>query len=152
LPLPDILRTAAQSSLNAEINHIARQLLAGQLVPGDVAGIIRTHQHEAKRLQCTLNFDRLTRAFEAIIERHTALLSQDAGHAQIPRQALEVAQESKLGLNLWRGQNLFWRYLAGETRTVDLPVMLELGTRLGFNQAVVSKLLHAPPSAPEPVN
>jgi alpha-amylase/alpha-mannosidase (GH57 family) len=151
LPLPDVLRTAAQSSLNAEINLIARQLLAGQLTPGDAAGIIRTHQHEAKRLQCTLNFDQLNRAFEAIIERHIALLSQDAGHAQIPRQALEVAQELKLGLNLWRGQSLFWRYLAGETHSVDLPVMLELGTRLGFNQAVVSKLLDAPPATPNPV-
>lgn len=151
LPLPDVLRTAAQSSLNAEINLIARQLLAGQLTPGDAAGIIRTHQHEAKRLQCTLNFDQLNRAFEAIIERHIALLSQDAGHAQIPRQALEVAQELKLGLNLWRGQSLFWRYLAGETHSVDLPVMLELGTRLGFNQAVVSKLLDAPPLTPNPV-
>jgi alpha-amylase/alpha-mannosidase (GH57 family) len=151
LPLPDVLRTAAQSSLNAEINLIARQLLAGQLTPGDGAGIIRTHQHEAKRLQCTLNFDQLNRAFEAIIERHIALLSQDAGHAQIPRQALEVAQELKLGLNLWRGQSLFWRYLAGETHSVDLPVMLELGTRLGFNQAVVSKLLGAPPLTPNPV-
>jgi alpha-amylase/alpha-mannosidase (GH57 family) len=151
LPLPDVLRTAAQSSLNAEINLIARQLLAGQLTPGDGAGIICTHQHEAKRLQCTLNFDQLNRAFEAIIERHIALLSQDARHAQIPRQALEVAQELKLGLNLWRGQSLFWRYLAGETHTVDLPVMLELGTRLGFNQAVVSKLLSAPPSPSNPV-
>jgi hypothetical protein len=151
LPLPDILRTAAQSSLNAEINLIARQLLAGQLTPGDAAGIIRIHRHEAKRLQCTLNFDQLNHAFEAIIERHIALLSQDAGHAQIPRQALEVAQELKLGLNLWRGQSLFWRYLAGETHSVDLPVMLELGTRLGFNQAVVSKLLDAPPSTPNPV-
>jgi alpha-amylase/alpha-mannosidase (GH57 family) len=147
-PLPDILRIAAKSSLNTEINHIARQLLAGDLTPGDVAGIIRAHQREAERVQCTLNFDALNRAFEAIIERHIGLLSEDAGHAQIPRQALEVAQESKLGLNLWRGQNLFWRYLTGETHAVDLPVMLELGTRLGFNQAVVSKLLYVPTSAP----
>jgi hypothetical protein len=117
-----------------------------------VAGIIRTHQHEAKRLQCTLNFDQLNHAFEAIIERHLALLSQNAGPAQIPRQALVVAQELKLGLNLWRGQNLFWRYLVGKTHAVDLPVMLELGTRLGFNQAVVSKLLYAPPAAPNPAN
>jgi hypothetical protein len=36
-----------------------------------------------------------------------------------------------------------WRYRPGDTRTADLPVMLQLGTRLGFNQAVVSKLLHA---------
>jgi alpha-amylase/alpha-mannosidase (GH57 family) len=152
LPLPDILRTAAQSSLNAEIDHVARHLLAGQLTPGDGAGIIRTHQHEAKRLQCTLNFDRLNRAFEAIIERHLALLSQDPGHAQIPRQALEVAQELKLGLKLWRGQNLFWRYLVGEIHTADLPVMLELGTRLGFNQAVVRKLLYAPLEVSNPVD
>jgi hypothetical protein len=157
LPLPDALRMAAESSLNAQISHLARQLSAGHLTPGDLEGIIRAHQHEAKRLQCTLNFDPLNRAFEAIIERHTALLSQDAGHAQIPRQALEVAQELKLGLNLWRGQSLFWRYLTGEPHAVDLPVMLELGTRLGFNQAVVSKRLYAyvrvytPPSAPNAV-
>jgi alpha-amylase/alpha-mannosidase (GH57 family) len=151
LPLPDTLRIAAQSSLNTEIDHIARQLLAGSLTPGDAAGGIRAHQHEAKRLQCSLNFDPLNHAFEAIIERHLALLSQDAGQAQIPRQALEVAQELTLGLNLWRGQNLFWRYLTGETHTVDLPVMLELSTRLGFNQAVVSKLLYVPPATPNPV-
>jgi alpha-amylase/alpha-mannosidase (GH57 family)/ribosomal protein S18 acetylase RimI-like enzyme len=151
LPLPDVLRTAAQSSLNAEINLIARQLLAEQLTPGDAAGIIRTHQHEAKRLQCTLTFDQLNRAYEAIIEHHIAFLPQEAGHAQLPRQALEVAQELKLGLNLWRAQNLFWHYLTGETYTVDLPVMLELGTRLGFNQAVVSKLLDASPATPNPV-
>jgi alpha-amylase/alpha-mannosidase (GH57 family) len=143
LPLPDPLRMAAASSLNAQISHLACQLLAGHLIPADLEGILRAHQHEAKRLQCTLNFDPLNRAFEAIIERHIALLSQDARHAQIPRQALEVAQELTLGLNLWRGQNLFWRYLTGETHAVDLPVMLELGTRLGFNQAVASKLLHA---------
>jgi alpha-amylase/alpha-mannosidase (GH57 family) len=157
LPLPDALRMAAESSLNAQISHLARQLLAAHLTPGDLEGIIRAHQHEAKRLQSTLNFDPLNRAFEAIIERHLVLLSQDAGHAQIPRQALEVAQELKLGLNLWRGQNLFWRYLTGETHAGDLPVMLELGTRLGFNQAVVSKLLYAyvrvftPPPAPNAV-
>ena len=60
---------------------------------------------------------------------------------QLPRQALEVAQELNLGLNLWRAQNIFWRFLSGETHLVDPPVMLELGTRLGFNQATVSKLL-----------
>ena len=152
MPLPDTLRMAAQSSMNVEISHLARQLLAGHLTPSDLESIIRAHQHEAKRLPCTLNFDPLNRACEAIIERHIALLPQEARHAQLPRQALEVAQELKLGLNLWRGQNLFWRYLTGDTHTVDLPVMLDLGTRLGFNQAVVSKLLHAPPSAPEPSN
>jgi hypothetical protein len=36
-----------------------------------------------------------------------------------------------------------WRYLPGDTRPADLPVMLQLGTHLGFNQAVVSKLLQA---------
>jgi len=151
LPLPDALRMAAQSSMNAEISHLARQLLAGHLTPSDLESIIRAHQHEAKRLPCTLNFDPLNRACEAIIERHIALLPQEAGHAQLPRQALDVAQELKLGLNLWHGQNLFWRYLTGDTHTVDLPVMLDLGTRLGFNQAVVSKLLSAPPSPSNPV-
>ena len=150
LPLSDVLRMAAQSSLNREIAQLARQLLAGMLTPGDVAGSIRAHQYEAKRLPCSLNFDPINHAFEAIIERHMALLSQEPGHAQIPGQALEVAQELKLGLNLWPGQNLFWRYLTGKTHTVDLPVMLELGTRLGFNQAMVSKLLNAPPSTPNP--
>jgi alpha-amylase/alpha-mannosidase (GH57 family) len=143
LPLPAALRMAAESSLNAEIGQIARQLLDGHITLGDGEAIIRTYQDEATRLQCTLDFDQLNQAFEAIIERHVALLSKDAGHAQIPRQALEVTQEVKLGLNLWRAQNLFWRYLTGATHAVDLPVMLELGTRLGFNQAVVSKLLSA---------
>jgi alpha-amylase/alpha-mannosidase (GH57 family) len=152
LPLPDLLRMAAQSSLNKEMIQLARQLLTGSLTPSDVAASIRSYQHEAKRLPCSLNFDPIDHAFEAIIERHLALLPQEAGHAQIPRRALEVAQELKLGLNLWRGQNLFWRYLTGETHSVDLPVMLELGTRLGFNQAVVSKLLYAPPLAPNPVS
>jgi hypothetical protein len=54
-----------------------------------------------------------------------------------------VVQALKLDLNLWRVQNLFWRYLTRETRTVDLPVLLELGTRLGFNQSMLRKLLHA---------
>ena len=108
------------------------------------------HQHEAKRLQCTLNFDQLNRAFEAIIERHIALLSQDAGHAQIPRQALEVAQELKLGLNLWRGQNLFWRYLTGETHSVDLPVMLELGTRSGLQPGGGEQTLRRTPFDTQP--
>jgi alpha-amylase/alpha-mannosidase (GH57 family) len=151
LPLPDILRMAAQSSLNREINQLARQLSTGSLTPTDVASGIRAHQDEAKRLQCFPDFDPLHRAFEAIIERHIALLSQDAGHAEIPRQALEVAQELKLGLNLARGQNLFWRYLTGETHAVDLTVMLELGTRLGFNQAVVSELLSTSPSISNPI-
>jgi alpha-amylase/alpha-mannosidase (GH57 family) len=151
LPLPDVLRMAAQSSLNREINQLARQLSTGSLTPTDVASSIRAHQDEAKRLQCFPDFDPLHRAFEAIIERHIALLSQDAGHAEIPRQALEVAQELKLGLNLARGQNLFWRYLTGETHAVDLPVMLELGTRLGFNQAVVSELLSTSPSISNPI-
>jgi alpha-amylase/alpha-mannosidase (GH57 family) len=143
LPLPDTLRIAVESSLNAEISHMARQLLDGHITPDDVRGSMRAYQDEAQRLQCTLDFAPLNRAFEAIIERHIALLSQDAGHAQVPRQALEVAQELNLGLNLWRGQNLFWRYLTAETHPANLPVMLELGTRLSFNQAVVSKLLAA---------
>jgi hypothetical protein len=147
LPLPAALRMAAESSLNAEISHIARQLLDGHITPGEVEERVRAYQQEAKRLECSLDLEPLCRAFEAIIERHIALLSQDAGHAQIPRQALEVVQALKLDLNLWRVQNLLWGYLTGETRATDLPVMLELGTRLGFNQAVVSKLLHAPVSA-----
>jgi alpha-amylase/alpha-mannosidase (GH57 family) len=152
LPLPAPLRVAAEYSLNAEISHIARQLSDGQITPGDVEAIIRAYQEEAKRLECTLDFDPLNHAFEAIIERHIALLSQDPGHAQLPRIALEVAQTLKLGWNLWRVQNLFWRYLTGETHAVDLPVMLELGTRLGFNQAIISKLLYAHSSSPRPTN
>jgi alpha-amylase/alpha-mannosidase (GH57 family) len=152
LPLPDVLRAAAQSTLSAELNDLASRLLAGHLTPGDAACLIRARQDEAKRLQSPLNFDQLNRAFETITERHLALLSQDPGHAQIPRQALEVAQELKLRLNLWRGQNLCWRYLTGEPHAVDLPVMLELGTRLGFSPAVVSKLLHGPSAGPNPVH
>jgi alpha-amylase/alpha-mannosidase (GH57 family) len=148
-PLPDVLRMAAQSSLNREIAQLARQLLAGMLTPGDVAGSIRAHHYQARRLPCSLNFDPINHAFEAIIERHLALLPQEPGHVQIPQQALEVAQELKLGLDLWRGQNLFWRYLSGGAHTVDPAVMLDLGTRLGFNQAVVSKLLTAPSSTPD---
>jgi hypothetical protein len=152
LPLPDVLRAAVQTTLNAELNEIANRLSTGQVTPGDVAGRIGARQGEAKRLQCPLNFDQLNRAFETLIERHLALLSQDPGHAQIPRQALEVAQELKLRLNLWRGQNLFWRYLTGAPHAVDLPVMLELGTRLGFSPAVVGKLLHGPAAAPHPAH
>jgi hypothetical protein len=106
-----------------------------------VEGTIRAYQNEAKRLECSLNFAPLRQAFEAIVEQHIAGLTQDAGQPQLPRQALEVAQELNLGLNLWRAQNIFWRFLRGEPHTVDLPLMLELGTRLGFNQATVSKLL-----------
>jgi alpha-amylase/alpha-mannosidase (GH57 family) len=152
LPLPPALQVATELSLDAEISHAAQQLLHGQTTPGDVEGIIRAYQDEAKRLECTLNFDPIRQAFEAIIERHIALLSEDAGQAQIPRQALEVAQELKLGLNLWRVQNLFWHYLTGETHAVDLPVMLELGTRLGFNQATVGKLLQANFSSIKPAD
>jgi alpha-amylase/alpha-mannosidase (GH57 family) len=156
LPLPAPLRLAAESSLNAEISHTARQLQNGHITPSDVERVIRGYQEEAKRLECTLNLDPLCRVFETMIERHVGLLPQDPGHAQIPRQALEVAQALKLELNLWHVQNLFWRYLTGETHPADLPVMLDLGTRLVFNQSVVSKLLyalsadhHSTPSAPE---
>jgi hypothetical protein len=151
LPLPDALRMAAQSSLNRAVARLARQLSAGSVTPAEVVGRLRAYQQAAKRLPCCLDFDPINRVFETIIERHIALLAEEPGHAQIPRQALEVAQELTLGLNLWRGQNLFWRYLAGETHTVDLPVILELGTRLGFNQAVVSKLVYTPPAAPNSV-
>jgi alpha-amylase/alpha-mannosidase (GH57 family) len=143
LPLPAPLRAAAESSLNTGIRHTACRLQRGRATPDEVEGFIRAHQEEAKRLGCTLDFDPLRRAFEAVIENHLGLLPQDAGHAQIPRQALEVVQALKLDLNLWRVQNLFWRYLTGETRTADLPVLLELGTRLGFNQSMLRKLLHA---------
>jgi alpha-amylase/alpha-mannosidase (GH57 family) len=150
LPLPAPLRMAAESSLNAEIRHTALQVQNGHSTPGDVAEIIRAYQEEAKRLECTLDFDPLRRAFEAIIERDVGLLPQDAGHAQIPRQALEVGQALKLELNLWRAQNLFWRYLTGETRPADLPMMHELGTRLGFNQSALNQLLSASPITPTP--
>jgi hypothetical protein len=143
LSLPPALRVAIESTLDAEISHAAQQLLQGQTTPGDVEGTIRAYQDEAKRLECTLNFAPLRQVFETIVERHMALLMQDAGQTQLPRQALEVAQELNLGLNLWRAQNIFWRFLSGETHFVDLPVLLELGTRLGFNQATVSKLLQA---------
>ncbi len=150
LSLPAPLRVAAESSLNAEIRHAALQLQNGHSTPGDVAEIIRTYQDEAKRLQCSLDFDPLRRVFEAIIERHVGLLSQDAGQAQIPLQALEVVQALKLDLNLWRVQNLFWRYLTDEPRLADVPVMLELGMHLGFNQSTLNKLLSAPSPTPSP--
>jgi alpha-amylase/alpha-mannosidase (GH57 family) len=150
MPLPAPLRIAAESSLNAEISHTAHQLRNGHITPGDVEAIIRAYQEEAKRLECSLDFDPLRRAFEAVIERHVGLLSQDVGHAQLPQQALEVVQALKLDLNLWRVQNLFWSYLTGETRGVDLATLLELGTRLGFNQSVVSTMLQGSPPTPNP--
>jgi hypothetical protein len=67
-----------------------------------VAEIIHIYQDEAKRLEYTLDFAPLHQAFETSIERHIALLSQDAGHARRHRQALEVTQELTLGLNPWR--------------------------------------------------
>jgi hypothetical protein len=147
LPLPEALRVAAESTLDAEVRAVAGQLLAGQITPADAGAIIRAHQEQVQRLPGSLDFTQLNQAFEHMIEHHIALLSEDAGHAQIPRQALVVAQELKLGLNLWRVQNLFWRYLTGETHAVDLPVMLDLGIRLGFNESVVRKLLAAPLAA-----
>jgi alpha-amylase/alpha-mannosidase (GH57 family) len=143
LPLPPALRVAAELTLDAEISHAAQQLLQGQATPGDVEDSIRAYQDEAKRLECTLDFAPLRRAIETIVERHMALLSEDTAQTQTPRQALEVAQELNLGLDLWHAQNLFWHYLAGKPHGVDLPVMLELGTRLGFNQATVRTLLKA---------
>jgi hypothetical protein len=106
----------------------------------------------AKRLECTLALEPLCRAFETIIEHHLALVAQDADHAQLPRQALEVVQALKLELNLWRAQNLFWRYLTGGPQPADPPLMLELGRRLGFNLAAVSKLLHANVSSIKPAD
>jgi len=152
LPLPPALRVAAELSLDAEISHAAQQLLQGQLTPSDVEGSIRAYQDEAKRLECTLNFAPLRQAFESIVEQHILRLTADAGHTQLPRQALEVAQELNLGLNLWRAQNIFWRFLTGEPHSVDSSVMLELGTRLAFNQATVSKLLQAQVASTKPVD
>jgi alpha-amylase/alpha-mannosidase (GH57 family) len=143
VPLPPALRVAAELTLDAELSHAAQLLLQGQTTPNAVEGTIRAYQDEAERLECTLNFTPLRQAFETIIEQHLTRLTEDIGQTELPRQALEVAQELSLGLNLWRAQNIFWRVLSGETHIVDLPVLLELGTRLGFNQATVSKLLQA---------
>jgi alpha-amylase/alpha-mannosidase (GH57 family) len=152
LPLPPALRVAAELSLDAEISNAAQQLLQGQITPGDVEGSIRAYQDEAKRLECTLNFAPLRQAFESIVEQHILRLTADAGHTQLPRQALEVAQELNLGLNLRRAQNIFWRFLTGEPHSGDSSVMLELGTRLAFNQATVSKLLQAQVASTKPVD
>jgi len=146
LPLPPALRSAAESTLNAEISDAAQRLIAGQLTPDELLERIRGYQSEAKRLECSLEFDPLRRALESVIKRHVAALPRDAGHAQIPRLALEVAQELQLELNLWRVQNLFWQYLTGGPTPPDLPAVLNLGTRLGFNRAVVRKFLHMHPS------
>jgi alpha-amylase/alpha-mannosidase (GH57 family) len=147
LPLPTALRTAAESTLNADISDAAQRLTAGQLTPDELLERIRGYQWEAKRLECSLEFDPLRRALEAVIERHVVALPQDAGQAQTPRLALEVAQELQLELNLWRVQNLFWQYLIGGPTPPDLPTILNLGTPLGFNRAVVRKLLHTNPSS-----
>ena len=151
LPLPPPLRMAAESSLNDEIKHLAGRLESGAITPGDAEEAARVYEEEAKRLECLPDFDPLRRVFESIIERHVARLSEDAGHAQIPRRALDVVQALKLDLNLWHVQNLFWRYLTGETHADDLPVMLDLGTRLGFNQAVLGRLLHSPSWSSSPM-
>ena len=100
LPLPAPLRMAAESSLNAEIRHIALQVQNGHSTPSGVAESIRAYQEEARRLDCILDFDPLRRVFEEIIERDVGSLPQDAGHAQIPRQALEIVQALRLELNL----------------------------------------------------
>jgi alpha-amylase/alpha-mannosidase (GH57 family) len=143
LPMPDALRLAAESTFNAELQRVAQQFSAGQLALGEVLEIIRTSQAEATRLQCRLDFEALRRTLETLITQHVMALPQDMGHAQIPQRVLEVAQELNLGLNLWQAQNLFWQFLHGAPTPTDLPIVLELGTRLGFNQAVVRKLLHA---------
>jgi hypothetical protein len=152
LPLPSVLRMAAEAVLNADLWQAVQQLLTGQFTPMDLQEHLRILQEEARRLQCTLDLVPLRQAFEALIERHIADLPQAGGHAQIPRQALEVAQELALGLNLWQVQNLFWTYLQSEVPSIDLPIMLELATRLGFNQAVVRKRLHANDAAIKPVD
>jgi alpha-amylase/alpha-mannosidase (GH57 family) len=155
LPLPDPLRMTAELTLNAELRQAAQQLSGGQVTPSELLETIRTHQAEARRRQCHLDLNVLRRAFEAIITQHILALPQGIGHAQIPRRALEVAQELNLELNLWQVQNLFWQFLHSATAPTDLPVVLELGTRLGFNRAAVRKLLHAnaapfSPASPTP--
>jgi alpha-amylase/alpha-mannosidase (GH57 family) len=147
LPLPPALRVAAEWTLDTEISQVAQRLLQGQTTPSDVEDTIRAYQDEAKRLECKLNFAPLHQAFETIIEQQIAGLTMDAGQTPLHRQALEVAQELNLGLNLWRAQNIFWRFLHEEPHTVDLPVMLELGTRVGFNQDTVRRLLQVQASS-----
>jgi alpha-amylase/alpha-mannosidase (GH57 family) len=143
VPLPPPLRVATEWTLDAEISHAAQRLLQGQTSPGDLEGSIRAYQDAAKRLECTLNFAPLRQAFEVLVEKHVGLLTDGAGQTQLYRQALEVAQELNLGLNLERAQNIFWGLLTTTPPIHDLPLLLELGTRLGFNQATVSKLLQA---------
>jgi alpha-amylase/alpha-mannosidase (GH57 family) len=142
LPLPTALRLTAESALNADLWQAVQQLLIGQFTPIELQERLRVLQEEAQHLQCTLDLEPLRQAFEAVIERHIADLPHAGGHAQIPRQALEVAQELKLGLNLWQVQNLFWTYLSGEVTAINLPIMLELATRLGFDLTVVRKRLY----------
>jgi alpha-amylase/alpha-mannosidase (GH57 family) len=143
LPIPDVLRLAAESTFNAELQRAVQQFSAGQLALGEVLEVTRTRQAEATRLQCRLDLEALRRSLEGLITQHVMALPHDMGHAQIPHRVLEAAQELNLGLNLWQAQNLFWQFLQGPTTPTDLPVVLELGTRLGFNQAVVRKLLYA---------
>ncbi|HXH13043.1 MAG TPA: DUF3536 domain-containing protein [Alphaproteobacteria bacterium] len=152
LALPTALRLAAESVLNADLRQASQEFLTGQLTPVELQGRVRVLQEEASHVPCSLDLAPLRQAFEAVIERHIADLPQAGGHAQIPRQSLEVAQALHLGLNLWQVQNLFWTYLQGKVPPLDLPIMLELATRLGFNQAVVRRLLHANDAAIKPVD
>jgi alpha-amylase/alpha-mannosidase (GH57 family) len=152
LPLPDALRLAAESALNADVRQVAQQLSDGQVTLNGLVEVVRACLAEAKRLQCHLDLEALRQALEALITRHVLALPQGPGQAQIPCRALEVAQELNLGLNLWQVQNLFWQFLHGATAHTNLSVVLELGTRLGFNQAVVRKLLHANSSTITPAN
>jgi alpha-amylase/alpha-mannosidase (GH57 family) len=143
LPLPPVLRMAAEAALNADLGQAVHDLLSGQSLPLELQERLRALQQEASCLQCTLDLAPLRQALEAVIERHIADLPRSAEQAPMLRQALELAQEFQLGLNLWRVQNLFWRYLQGRPTVPDRPMAFDLGTRLGFNPAVLRKLLHA---------
>jgi alpha-amylase/alpha-mannosidase (GH57 family) len=148
LPLPATLRAAAESVLNAGVQDLAQLCLEGQLTPLEARERLRRLQDEAGHLEATLDLSPLRQALATLIERHMEALPQTAAHLHLLRQALDVAQELRLGLHLWPVQNRFWRYLHAGVPCLDAEVMLELSLRLGFNPAIARKLLRLNAGAP----
>jgi hypothetical protein len=145
IPVPAPLRAAADYTLSARYITLANEARFGSNRWDQVISELKRLHEEAKQLGVTLDDAQVKAIFEGRLldETMSLVVSPRRDTARAILAYLDLAASLGLDPGLWEAQNLFWSLALDGPRgpDADVPLLLKLGERLGFDSNGLRMLL-----------
>ncbi len=141
VPAPESLKRATEYVLTQRLEQACSELNVQALSETQLSEAAASVFREAESLGCKVDVSGLKEALEQLVySRLEAYRTQnDEAKAESAIHFLRLAEQLRVGLDLWRLQNLFWELIseaAASSETTN-TLMDELGKNLKFRERVV---------------